>query len=209
MIKDPMWGGGAMYEGLSHDDGVAGALLDGSGRSHAGGEAVMVHGMLVRPVADGGLPPGEPPDDVPSDEAWFEEAWAAWATVEQTGKDTDPESGMGPGAGLPPDALEDLPPDSVSGWPPDGVPVVFWPEDVLREAVRGLPGARLARVVAEAVDVDGDLDHGGGQDSGLPGSRAMADLSDDALGDLVTACGRLQSWAAGVQARVVAERSAR
>ncbi|MFD2795557.1 hypothetical protein ACFS27_18505 [Promicromonospora vindobonensis] len=195
-----------MREGLP-DEGMAGALLDGSGRDHAAGEAAVRHRMLVRPVADDALPPGEPPDDVPPDEAWFEEAWRAWATVEQVGKDSAPDAGSGtePGAGPP----SDLPPGSVSGWPPDSVPVAVWPEDVLQEAVRGVPGARLARVVAEAIDVDGNLDHNPGEDPGLPGSSVLGELSDDALGDLVTACGRLQSWAAGLQAQVVAERATR
>jgi hypothetical protein len=166
-----------MREGLP-DDGMAGALLDGSGRDH-----------------DDVLPPGEPPDDVPPDERWFEEAWTAWATVEQAGRDSaqyansDTESGTG-------------------AWlPSDNVPVALWPEEVLRQALTGVRGARLARVVGEATDVDGNLDCG--EASGLPGSRVLDELSDDALGDLVTACGRLQSWAAGIQARVVAERAAR
>jgi hypothetical protein len=114
----------------------------------------------------------------------------------------------------------DWPPD----WPPDALPVVLWPEDLLREALSGAPGVRLARVVAEAIDLDGNLDGGlvGGLDrnvdGGVPvaggsgaaaGADALRCLSDDALGDLVAACGRLQSWAAGVQARVVAERAGR
>ncbi|MFD2024954.1 HNH endonuclease signature motif containing protein [Promicromonospora aerolata] len=81
-------------------------------------------------------------------------------------------------------------------WPPDSVPVVLWPEDVLRQALAQVRGVRLARVVAEAVDLGGE-------------SGALGGLSDDALGDLMVACGRLQSWAAGVQAHVVAERAAR
>jgi hypothetical protein len=188
------------------DDGMAGARLDGSARGYVAGEAVVRHGMLVRLVADDALPPGEPLDDVPSDEAWFEEALRAWATVEQTGKDSAPDADPGTGAGLPPDM------------PPDGVPVVFWPENVLREALRGAPGPPLARVVAEAIDVDGNLDrdmpveHDTGLSSGVAAassSDVLGGLPDDALGDLVTACGRLQSWAAGLQARVVAERATR
>ncbi|WP_369372417.1 HNH endonuclease [Promicromonospora sp. Populi] len=81
-----------------------------------------------------------------------------------------------------------------SGWPPDSVPVALWPAAQLRAAFAGAPGAELARVVTEAMDPQADL---------------LAELPDDALGDLVTACGRLQSWAAGVQARVVGERAAR
>ncbi|MDR7385674.1 HNH endonuclease signature motif containing protein [Promicromonospora iranensis] len=127
---------------------------------------------------------------------------------------------------MPPDWLPDMPPDMPPGWPPDAVPVVLWPEDFLRLALSGAPGVRLARVVAEAIDLDGNLDGGldGGvlvaEDSGVApapapapgagaGSGALAQLSDDALGDLVAACGRLQSWAAGMQARVVAERAGR
>ncbi|GHH66863.1 HNH endonuclease signature motif containing protein [Promicromonospora soli] len=79
-------------------------------------------------------------------------------------------------------------------WPPDVVPVVLWPVDLLRQALSGAPGAQLARVVADAVDVDAGL---------------LADLPDDALGDLSVACRRMQSWAAGIQARVVAERASR
>ncbi|MFD7307131.1 HNH endonuclease [Promicromonospora sp. NPDC059942] len=41
------------------------------------------------------------------------------------------------------------------------------------------------------------------------GSAPFAALSDDLLGELMAACGRLQSWAAGVQALVVGERAAR
>ncbi|MCP2285266.1 protein of unknown function (DUF222) [Promicromonospora umidemergens] len=83
-------------------------------------------------------------------------------------------------------------------WPPDAVPIALWPVETLRRALTEAPGAQLARVVAETVDRATELD-----------PDRLAELSDDALGDLVTACGRLQSWAAGVQARVVAERAAR
>ncbi|MEU4365210.1 hypothetical protein AB0F40_25110, partial [Promicromonospora sp. NPDC023987] len=83
-------------------------------------------------------------------------------------------------------------------WPPDAVPIALWPVETLRRALTEAPGAQLARVVAEATDRATEMD-----------PDLLADLPDDALGDLVTACGRLQSWAAGVQARVVAERSAR
>jgi hypothetical protein len=90
--------------------------------------------------------------------------------------------------------LGELEPSAGPDWPPDVVPVVLWPVDLLRQALSGAPGAQLARVVADAVDVDAGL---------------LADLPDDALGDLSVACGRMQSWAAGVQARVVAERASR
>lgn len=51
-------------------------------------------------------------------------------------------------------------PGMVPDWPPEVVPVAFWPEDVLRRALQDAPGARLARVVAEALDVDGNLEIG-------------------------------------------------
>lgn len=125
---------------------------------------------------------------------------------------------------------EDFAPD----WPPEVVPVAFWPEDVLRRALQQAPGVRLARVVAEALDVDGNLEvgtptstaphvregecadegEGAGSDAAAAGGMGvgfsvLADLSDEALADVVVACGRLQSWVAGVRARVVAERAAR
>ncbi|MCP2286153.1 hypothetical protein APR04_005089, partial [Promicromonospora umidemergens] len=181
------------------DDDLAGTLLD----DHPARD-----GEVVDAVAAEALPPGEPFEDVPSDEAWFEEAWRAWATGEQDGKDPEPDAGSGRGPGAGPG----FPPD----WPPSVVPVVLWPEDVLREALRGVPGVRLARVVSEGIDLDGSLDRGvpTGRDPDVDagagsGSGVLGELSDDALGDLVTACGRLHSWAAGVQARVVAERAAR
>ncbi len=88
-----------------------------------------------------------------------------------------------------------VPADGMPDWPPDVIPVALWPETTLRDALAlGVPGAGLARVVAETTDPDAGL---------------LGDLSDDALGDLVVASGRLQSWAAGLQARVVAERAAR
>src|SRR5690606_25433916 len=60
-------------------------------------------------------------------------------------------------------------------------------------------------LVADAVDLEGHaLDGADGAGSGM-----LADLPDDALADLVVACGRVQSWAAGVQSHVVAERAAR
>jgi len=103
----------------------------------------------------------------------------------------------GPDGGMvdafPDDRVVDVgvPPD----WPPDVIPVALWSETALRDALAsGVPGVGLARVVAEATGPDAEL---------------LGGLSDDALGDLVVACGRLRSWAAGVQARVVAERAAR
>ncbi|MFD2023913.1 HNH endonuclease [Promicromonospora aerolata] len=85
-------------------------------------------------------------------------------------------------------------PGEVPDWPPDTVPVALWPVGLLQQALSGVPGAGLARVVAEVSATEADR---------------LADLSDDALGDLVSACGRLQAWAAGVQARAVAHRAAR
>ncbi|MCP2281812.1 hypothetical protein APR04_000707, partial [Promicromonospora umidemergens] len=98
-------------------------------------------------------------------------------------------------AGGPPPDFE---PSAGPDWPPSVVPVILWPVEVLQQALTGAPGAQLARIVAEATDRATEMD-----------PDLLADLPDDALGDLVTACGRLQSWAAGVQARVVAERAAR
>ncbi|MFD2024871.1 HNH endonuclease signature motif containing protein [Promicromonospora aerolata] len=83
-------------------------------------------------------------------------------------------------------------------WPPSVVPVVLCPVEILQQALAGAPGAQLARVVADATDRATELD-----------PDLLAELPDDALADLATACGRLQSWAAGLQARVVAERAAR
>lgn len=77
---------------------------------------------------------------------------------------------------------------------PDAVPVSAWPVDRLRAALTGAVGAELARVVGEITDPEAGL---------------LPDLSDDALGDLVVACGRLQSWAAGLQALAVGERASR
>lgn len=93
--------------------------------------------------------------------------------------------------------------DELSGhdfpdWPPSVVPVALWPVETLRQALSDAPGVRLARVVTDVMDRATELD-----------PDLLAELPDDALGDLVTACGRLQSWAAGLQARVVAERATR
>ncbi|MGW2090733.1 HNH endonuclease [Promicromonospora sukumoe] len=86
------------------------------------------------------------------------------------------------------------PPEGAPDWPPDAVPVALWPMEQLQSALTSAYGAGLARVVAEATDPDAEL---------------LADLPDDVLGDLVVACGRLQSWAAGLQARTVGERAGR
>jgi len=87
-----------------------------------------------------------------------------------------------------------LPPGDEPFWVPDAVPVALWSEADLRAALGGTPGPALARVVAELTD---------------PHAEALDSLADDVLGDLATACDHLQSWAAGMQARVVAERAAR
>lgn len=92
-------------------------------------------------------------------------------------------------AGLPPSESP-----SRESLPPDLLPVALWPADRLRAALTGATGAELARVVAEATD---------------PAAGLLADLPEDALGDLVIACARLQSWAAGLQARTMGERASR
>src|SRR5690606_16018614 len=92
--------------------------------------------------------------------------------------------------------------------PPSDLPVVLWPAPFLRAALAGTRGAALARLVADAVDLEGHA-LGGAVEADGAGAGTLPDLPDDALADLVVACGRVQSWAAGVQARVVAERAAR
>jgi hypothetical protein len=159
------------------------------------GELVLRDGALVRVVVEDGAPPGGFFEDGPFDEAWYRE------TTQPQDPDTSPV------------------PDPAPVLPPAGVPVMLWPEDVLRHVLQEAPGVRLARVVAEAIDLDNTLHgtpHGGaptggdaGEPAGVLDSGALGRLSDDALGDLVTACGRVQSWMAGVQAMVVAERAAR
>ena len=110
------------------------------------------------------------------------------------------DQGRDTGAGSVPDEMPDPGPD----WPPEAIPVFLWPEEILRQALRGAPGPRLARVVAEAIDLAGNLDPDHDTHAG-----PLADLSDDTLGDLMVACARMQSWSAGLQARIVAERAAR
>lgn len=128
---------------------------------------------------------------------------------------------------LPPDDLPGCLPDDLSAMPdlpPADLPVVLWPTAMLRTALAGRPGVGLARVVSEAIDLDGDLGnrpdrdgnggelggaHGGDDLRGDHGGDVLSELSGEVLGDLAIACGRLQAWAAGVQARVVAERAAR
>jgi hypothetical protein len=175
-----------MGEGQS-DDGVGGAPRNDMFLDRAFGDEAAPGVLSVRDVMpmapDAVVPPGEPFENAAFDDAWFEGAW--FEGVVRAGEH-DVSAGLdpAPGAGL------DWPPDR----PPDAVPVVLWPVEVLRAALSGVPGAGLARVVAEVM----------GPDTGV-----LPDLPDDALGDLVTAAGRLQSWAAGVQALVVAERAAR
>ncbi|MFJ3404848.1 HNH endonuclease [Promicromonospora sp. NPDC090134] len=100
--------------------------------------------------------------------------------------------------------------------------VALWPVEVLREALAGAPGVELAHVVAEytglgaaprraagvARTVGSAVAAAGGRPVPEAGSDPLAALSDDLLGELVGACARLQSWAAGVQARAVGERVA-
>lgn len=103
-------------------------------------------------------------------------------------------------------------------------PVALWPVEALREALAGAPGGELAWVVAEYTGVGSAPRAAAGTGlavgpaaglaavaDGEPaeGSAVLAALSDDVLGELVGACARLQSWAAGVQAQAVAERAAR
>jgi hypothetical protein len=175
-----------MWEGLADD--VTGALQDSAlcddalfdgalpqdpfPDTPAPGELVERDGILVRLVPDHAVPA------VPDDVMMFGGAMPIWEPDLSAGQDV-PAGGDAPAG---------------SGWPLNGVPVALWPVDLLRQALAAKPGAELARVVAEASDVD---------------VRLLADLPDDALGDLVVASGRLQSWAAGVQARAVAERAAR
>jgi hypothetical protein len=165
----------------------------GTGQSYAGMRRATLDEPAVdarpvdRPVTRDGMPVHLVPDDVvppggPFEGATFDDAWF--------------RDSMRVGQPGPSDAGLDR--------PPAGVPVALWPEEILREALTDLPGPGLARVVEEAVDLAGNLDLDHGRDVGVLGG-----LSDDALGDLAVACGRLQSWAAGVQARVVAERAGR
>ncbi|PUB27059.1 uncharacterized protein DUF222 [Promicromonospora sp. AC04] len=133
------------------------------------------------------------PDRAPVDEAIPFGEWEAPA-----GPDWSPEVP----AWL--DSMPEVPVwlDSMPDWPPEVVPVVLWPVETLRQALSGMPGAQLARVVAEAVGI-------GPGTGATPDGDLLQDLPDDALGDLMVASGRLQSWAAGLQARIVAERAAR
>ncbi|WP_020015510.1 HNH endonuclease signature motif containing protein [Promicromonospora sukumoe] len=156
-------------------------------------------------------------DGTMPDDAWLA---ALFAECEALFGDDDGRHGL------------DVPPEpewcgAVSGGRPESAadfgPVELWPVEVLREALAEAPGAELARVVSEVTGL-GAGSHGGAGHAfaeepdveGSPGSGAvavvpapLAALSDDMLGDLVGACARLQSWAAGVQAHVVAERAGR
>jgi hypothetical protein len=124
-----------------------------------------------------------------------------------------PDGGMWPSGEMWPEGSDgvagiDWPPDTA---PPDALPVMLWSEETLRAALAGLPGARLARILAEATGLGAGLattSIDGGVD-GVVDELLLGDLSDDALGDLVVAAGRLQSWTAGLQARIVAERARR
>ncbi len=170
-----------MREG-QFDDGelLAGAFLEDG----APGEVIVRDGTLVVLVPDAAAP--EVPDDELPDDMLHADTSVDNALIDGAVQAWEP--------GVPGEPEVPAWLDSMPDWPPDGVPVPFWPVETLRQALSGVPGAQLARVVAETLDPDAAL---------------LADLPDDALGDLMTACGRLQSWAAGVQARVVAERAAR
>ncbi|MFI2489011.1 HNH endonuclease [Promicromonospora kroppenstedtii] len=174
--------------------------------SDGGGGSVPV--VREDPFVDGTMP----------DDAWLA---AFFAECEALFGDDDGRQGL------------DAPPepewcDAVAGGLSGSVaefgPVGLWPEEVLRGALSEAPGAELARVVGEVTGLGaGSL---GGADSALAGEPGagsgpglttasedgaglLAGLSDDMLGDLAGACARLQSWAAGVQAVVVAERAGR
>jgi hypothetical protein len=152
--------------------------------------------MLMRQTPNGAMAPGERFED-----ASFEGAGFDSAGFDSASRLEDPDAPLSPASG--------------TGWPPTGLPVALWPAEMLREALTGGPGVGLARLVAEAADVEGQLDAGpdsAGSTSGVDahaGQGALADLPDDVLVEMLGACGRLQSWAAGIQARVVAERAAR
>ena len=215
------------------NDGMAGTLHTATARADevmdqamdqvVGGvvdEAVVRAGMRVRVVPDDMVPAGVPFADEPFDDAWYADAVRGWVTDQRAGQEPQSETGTGIGTGpVPePDSGLGFPP----GWPPDAVPVFLWPQETLQQALTGAPGPWLARVVAEAIDLAGHLDPGhldpgrldGGRDLHADadldaGAGVLGGLSDDTLGDLMVACGRLQSWAAGIQARVVAERAGR
>ncbi|WP_423464492.1 HNH endonuclease [Promicromonospora sp. MS192] len=200
---------GVVVDGAVVDGGVVdGGVFDG--------------GTLDEAVFDGGTSDEAVSDSETFDEAAFDEDWynGAWfeGDLFQRVMAEEPSASASCAdapAGLAPGGTADAGLDHGPDLPPDDMPVVLWPTAVLREALARRPGVRLARVVTEAVDLDGELDarRGGPGDSsgGHPdgGSAVLSDLPDDLLGDLVVACGRLQSWAAGVQAVVVAERAAR
>ncbi|WP_084800603.1 HNH endonuclease, partial [Promicromonospora kroppenstedtii] len=180
------------------------------GRRWSDGEGSVPCVPSVRedPFVDGAMP----------DDAWLA---AFFAECEALFGDDDGRQGL------------DVPPepgwcDAVAGGLSGSVaefgPVVLWPEEVLREALAEAPGAELARVVSEVTGLgagrlggaDSALAGGPGAGSGPglttvseDGSGPLAGLSDDMLGDLASACARLQSWAAGVQAVAVAERAGR
>ncbi|MFC8800503.1 HNH endonuclease [Promicromonospora sp. NPDC057138] len=210
-------------EGLAVDDSAVDDLaVDDLAMGQAVGErvrgrVVVRDGMLVHLVPDDVMPPGAPFEGEPFDDAWYRGTVRGWETDDSAGPGHGPEhgsdTGVASGPASAPDTAADWLPDVPPDWPPDAVPVFLWPQEILRQALRDVPGPRLARVVAEAIDLAGDLDpdpdHGVVAGSGVSGSGVLADLSDDTLGDVMVACGRLQSWAAGVQARVVAERAGR
>ncbi|MFE7506235.1 HNH endonuclease [Promicromonospora sp. NPDC057488] len=154
------------------------------------GRPAGVAGAVVRedPFVDGTMP----------DDAWLE---ALFAECEALFGDDDGRHGME----VPPEpGSRDAVCCGLSESPADFGPVALWPAEVLREALAEAPGAELARVVSEVTGLGAGL-----TTPTEDGSGSLAALSDDILGDLAAACARLQSWAAGVQAHVVAERASR
>ncbi|MFE7507276.1 HNH endonuclease, partial [Promicromonospora sp. NPDC057488] len=156
-------------------------------------------------------------DGTMPDDAWLA---ALFAECEALFGDDDGRHGL------------DVPPEpewcgTVSGGLRDSAadfgPVALWPDEVLQEALTEAPGAELARVVAEftglgaashgdagaALAEEPDVEGGLRSVAVADGPARLTALSDDMLGELAAACSRLQSWAAGVQAHVVAERAGR
>jgi hypothetical protein len=97
--------------------------------------------MLMRQTPNGAVAPGERFED-----ASFEGAGFDSAGFDSASRLEDPDAPLSPASG--------------TGWPPTGLPVALWPAEMLREALTGGPGVGLARLVAEAADVEGQLDAG-------------------------------------------------
>lgn len=79
-------------------------------------------------------------------------------------------------------------PDPGPEWPPDVVPVFLWPQETLQLALRDAPGPRLARVVAEAIDLAGNLDpdHDRDRFGDGHGREVAAVASDEGAGSSAT-----------------------